>query len=212
MRLSTAKPMRQHLRAIARQYLEETRKLHLQPVITSGRSPDSFFHCRDEDGNDFNVAIRTAKNGRLAFRYRSERWKTIEDTQYVLIAAFGDDDPPKLADLYYVESEKVMRALNEAYKALSPSKRRAKRTFPVWISLEEVKSGHRAAGSGVINEAIDHITVPLDEALRRKDTTIEPEAASELPMEEFFALKEAIARRLQIPSANVDISIQIRMP
>jgi hypothetical protein len=209
--LSTPKPTRQHLRDLARQYLVETQKLTLEPVIASGRSPDAFFRCQDEDGKVFDVAVRTAKRGRLAFRRKGDHWKTVEDADYVLIAAFGSKNAPRMADLYYLESEKVIRALNQAYNALSFSKKKAKGTFPVWISLEEVKSGPKAPGSGVVNEAIDHISIPLNAAFKREDTVIEIETASQFPMEEFLTLKEAIARQLQIPVAAVDISIQIRM-
>jgi hypothetical protein len=210
MRPQTPKPTRQHLRVVAREYLQTVQKLELEPVTRSGRAPDAYFQCRDEDGRIFDVAIRTAKNARLAFKRKaSGGWKTVDDADYVLIAAFGDGDPPKFADLYYLDAQHVIGSLDEAYAALSPDKKKVKGTFPVWISLEEEK-GRRAAGSGVVQNAIDHISVPLDAKLQRHDVLLEDEQV-EIPAVEIMELKERIARRLGLSASAVEVSVRIQL-
>ncbi len=211
MRPLTPKPTRQLLRTIARGYLEDRRNFKLEAVIAPGRPPDAYFRCQDDDGESFEVAVRTAKNGRLAFRRKGDGWKTIDEADFVLIASFGDDEAAKSVDLYYIDAQTAVAALDEAYAALSPAKKKAKGTFPVWVSIEDVKEGRKAPGSGMINQAIDHITVPLDGTLRRNDTVLEEEEdiSENFAAERILNLKDAIARRLGLPPSAVEISVRI---
>ena len=115
--------------------------------------------------------------------------------------AWGDEDVPTAVDLHLVEAAAVKTALQEAYSALTPEKKAAKGTFPVWISIHKVDAGRRAAGSGVAAQAVDRLLgVEIDglglESKAPVPDSVESPSQEHPASSELLSLKAAIARRL----------------
>jgi hypothetical protein len=211
MKPLTGKDIRRALRSAGQAYLREHRKLSLLPVMAPGRAPNTYFRCRDENGEVFDVLVRTAKNRRLAFKRAGNAWRSLERAHRVLIVAFEGDEVPGSADLYFLDASIVAKSLDQAYAALSPAKKKAKGTFPVWVSIDEVETGPGAAGSGMINGALDHVTMPLGGRPEGQAALFDGEdRAHEHAAGELLALKRNIARRLGVTIDSVEVIVNVR--
>lgn len=126
----------------------------------------SNIHEATKNGNDQRISVRTTRGRKFAFNplEGGSKWKTLDDVDLVIVAAFDKRTNPEQVNVYKFDAEDVRAHFTDAYKARKAKKLSVTDNCGMWVSLYTEKGeSARNVGSGLGDKYPPIATYPIDE-------------------------------------------------
>ncbi len=103
-----------------------------------GRGLSTVYDAKS-NGKTKVLCIRTSRSRWFAFPSlnNGKKWKTLDDCDLVMVAAFDDEENPKAINIYMFPADEVQKRFDAAYKARIKAGLTVKEGFGMWILLDE---------------------------------------------------------------------------
>jgi hypothetical protein len=93
-----------------------------------------------KDGRNYTACVRTTRDRWFAFNGSPDGgWRTVEDMDYVIVAAFDVHHARgkvRGIDVYLFPAQEVVKRLNEAYEARARAGHKMEKGFGLWLPLD----------------------------------------------------------------------------
>jgi hypothetical protein len=107
-----------------------------------------------KDGKVERASIRTTRDRWIAYQplEKGTRWKTLDDVQWVIVAAVDKRDDPENVEVYLFPAADVRKRFKDAYKARIADGQTQQDSFGMWVNLDTDQRGIAASvGSGLVD-------------------------------------------------------------
>jgi len=115
-----------------------------------------------------SASVRTSRDRWLAFPplEGGARWKTLDDVDLVIVAAFKSRNNPKDAQVYIFDAQDVRARFNAAYKARVKAGHSVRDDYGMWINLDhDDRDTASAVGAGLAERSDPIAEYPLIELM-----------------------------------------------
>lgn len=91
-----------------------------------------------KDNKTSIIAIRTTKNRSFAFPSleKGEKWKTLDESDFVIVAAVDDPEKPQRIEIYLFPSDAVRERFRMVYNARIASGYTMRDNYGMWVKLD----------------------------------------------------------------------------
>lgn len=106
-----------------------------------------------KNGKVEKASIRTTRDRWIAYQPldKGKRWKTLDDVNWVIVAAVDNREEPENVEVYLLPAAEVLKCFKAAYKARIADGQSQQDSFGMWVSLDKDERGIAASvGSGII--------------------------------------------------------------
>ena len=103
-----------------------------------------------------DISIRTTRDRWFAFPplHGGTVWKTLDDVQWVVVAAVDSVRNPRNVEVYLSSARDVRKRFSEAYAARTAKEHVVRDDFGMWINLDRDGREPYSAGSGLANASL----------------------------------------------------------
>lgn len=138
-------------------------------------------HLISKGGKTQVASVRTSRDRWIAYPPldKGKRWKTLDDSDVVIIAAVDDENSPSNVEVYQMTKDVVRKAFDKAYTEKIKTGRVVTNNFGMWISLDNIESRGDAAAAGLLNGTKPMATYSIFDLLMEDNGGSESEIADD---------------------------------
>jgi hypothetical protein len=137
-----------------------------------GRGKASIWEWKREDGPRL-VAIRTGQSRAFTFPplEHGEKWRTLDDVDYVLVAVVDDRDHPQAVEVYLFDQPEVRRRFELNYRSRTEAGQSVTDDYGAWLPLDrDDRDLPHSAGSGLADDFPPIASFSLQELIKEPVT------------------------------------------
>lgn len=181
----------------------------------------SNIHEATKNGNDHRISVRTTRGRKFAFNplEGGSKWKTLDDVDLVIVAAFDDWKNPEQVHVYKFDAKDVRAHFTDAYKARKAKDLSVTDNCGMWVSLYAEKGESvRNVGSGlgdkyppIATYPIDELRSGIDEAPRRnqeRDTNRQREFSTIVEVVDWAKQRISSLAGVRAEAVKLDLKIE----